>query len=175
MPEKEELIQKAAKLGREYLERYHGCAQTTLAAVADTLNIKADEVFKAMIGISGGVGDMVFGECGGMCGAAAAIGLRFGLKPEEFERKPEVRFKIYDIVEKVGKRFIEEYGSFICRDIQMKLFGKSFNLRDPTIFEEFARERERRPEDPCSKVTEKAAGWAVEAILEAEEAEPGAL
>ncbi|NIM45514.1 MAG: hypothetical protein GTN80_07710 [Nitrososphaeria archaeon] len=149
------------------MEKYYGCAQTTLAAAADTLNMEADDVFKALIGISGGVGGMGLGECGGMCGAAAAISFRFGHNPKEFAQKPETRFKIYDLVEKVCKKFLEEYGSLICRDIQMKLFGMAFNLRDPKIYEEFTRIRSK--EDPCPKVTGKAAGWAVEAILEAEE------
>lgn len=46
MSEKDRLIEKARKLGREYLQIYRGCAQTTLLAVADTLKMDiSDDLF----------------------------------------------------------------------------------------------------------------------------------
>lgn len=67
MSEKDRLIEKARKLGREYMSVYSGCAQTTLLAVADTLNMEVSEdLFKAMIGLSS-----LSGGCGGICARAA--------------------------------------------------------------------------------------------------------
>ena len=155
------LIKRARKLGCEYLDTYKGCAQTTLLAVADALGMDVDdELFKAILGFSGETGG-----CGGICGATAAIGLRYGLKKEDFERNPGSRFKIYDVVKKVKDRFDEAYGSYLCKDIQMKLFGRTFestNPEDQKAFEELDLFKD------CSKVTENAAGWTVEAILEAD-------
>lgn len=159
--EKERLIEKARKLGHHYLARYKGCAQTTLLAVADTLGMEVDDnLFKAMIGLSGQAGG-----CGGICGAAAAIGLRYDIKRGEFERNPEVRFKVYEVVKRVRDKFIKEYDSYVCKDIQKKLFGRTFDStipQDQKTFEKAGLTKE------CSKVTEKAAGWAVTAILETE-------
>jgi hypothetical protein len=51
MSEKKELVEKARRLGRQYLRKYGGCAPGTLMAVADTLGLGVgDELFKAMMG-----------------------------------------------------------------------------------------------------------------------------
>ena len=47
-----ELAEKADKLARDYLHKYFGCSQTVLAAVADVLGLEAEQVFKAMVGLS---------------------------------------------------------------------------------------------------------------------------
>ena len=157
-------------LGRRYPARYGGCAQATFAAVADALNLKGEDVFKALIGLSGGVGNMGRGACGAMAGAAAAISLKFGVGRNALKRNPEailnVKDRIYELVEEVGERFLEEFGSYLCRDIQLALFGKAFNLRDPKAYMEF--KQIAWPEACSRKVVAKAAGWAVDVILEAE-------
>jgi C_GCAxxG_C_C family probable redox protein len=160
----EELVEKASRLGQKYLRRYHGCAEATLASIADTLGMEIDDVFKAMIGISGGVGDMCYGACGAMAGAAIAISLRFGYERDKYER--EIRYKIFDIIERIGKRFIEEYGSYLCCDIQEKILGKSFYLLDPKEHDEY---KKAKGSEECAKVVGKACGWAVKEILEADE------
>ena len=74
MTEKKELIEKARRLGREYLLKYGGCAPGTLMAVAHTLNLEvSDEVFKVMTGFS-----RLAGVCGNVCGGIAAMGLTYG-------------------------------------------------------------------------------------------------
>jgi C_GCAxxG_C_C family probable redox protein len=157
----EELLKRAMELGEEYHHKYHGCAEATLASIADTLGMKIDDVFIAMAGISGGIGDMCYGACGGMAGSAAAISLKFGSKREKY--KPEIRHKIFDLVEKVGKNFIEEYGSYLCCDIQKKLLGKSFYLLDPKDHDEY---KKRGGSEKCAKVVGKASSWTVKVILE---------
>lgn len=158
---KEELIREAARLGHDYLAKYKGCVQTTLLAVAETLDTEIDdELFKAMIGLSGKTGG-----CGGLCGATAAIGLRLGLGPSEFEKEPEIRFKVYHVTKEVREKFVAEHGSYLCSDIQTRLFGRVF---DSTIPEDQAAFEKAGGLEKCSKVTEKAAMWAMEAILGAE-------
>lgn len=113
-----------------------------------------------MIGLSGKTGG-----CGGLCGATAAIGLRFGLSPSEFEKEPEARFKIYRVTKEGRERFIAEYGGYLCSDIQRKLFGRVF---DSTIPEEQVAFEKASGLEKCSKITEKAAMLTVKAILRAE-------
>ena len=85
MTEKKELVEKARRLGREYLLKYGGCAPGTLMAVAHTLNLEvADEVFKAMTGFS-----RLAGVCGNVCGGIAAMGLTYGVGLEDFVKNPE--------------------------------------------------------------------------------------
>ena len=158
--ESNRLIERARQRGREYLSIYHGCAQTTLLAVADTLHMPvSDDVFKVMIGLSS-----PSGGCGGICGAIAAIGLRFGRSRDDYRKTPETTL-LRQTVKCVRDQFVTKYGGYLCCDIQTSLFGRSYDALDPVEREAFM---QRKPYDVCPQVTEDAAGWTVEAILKAE-------
>ncbi len=121
----------------------------------------SDDLFKAMVGLSG-----PSGGCGGICGATAAIGLRYGIDQEDFVKDPEMRGrvlkKIRQAVKVVQDRFVETYGGYLCYDVQKKLFGRPFDFTIPEDIKAF----KERPTEKCRQVTENAAGWTVEAILE---------
>jgi C_GCAxxG_C_C family probable redox protein len=162
MSEKDKLIEKARKLGKEYLHVYRGCAQTTLLAVADTLKMEvSDDLFKAMVGLSGRTGG-----CGGICGATAAIGLYYGINREDFVKEPEKRgyvsSKINESMKIVREKMTEKYGGYLCSDIQKTLYGRSYDFVYPEEMKAF---RKEPIYDECPKVTEDTAGWTVEAIL----------
>ena len=164
MSEKRRLIEKARKLGLEYMPVYRGCAQTTLLAVADTLELEvSDDLFKAMIGLSS-----LSGGCGGICGAIAAIGLRYGV-PREDHESPETGRRVYNKIlntmKIVRNKMGEKYGGYLCCDIQRSLFGRSFDLTVPEEREAFGKEPVY---ERCPRVTEDVAGWTVEAILDME-------
>ena len=168
MSEKSRLIMHARELGREYMKTYRLCAETTLLAVADTLNMPvSDDVFKSMIGLSS-----LSGGCGGFCGAIAAIGLRFGQGRKTFTNKDEASAyftKSHPILRQAVKRvrdqFVNEYGGYLCCDVLTHLFGHSYDLFNPEDRKAF---RQQNPQEECPKVTENAAGWTVKAILETE-------
>ncbi len=161
MSEKEELVEKARRLGREYLRKYGGCAPASLLAVAHTLNLEvSDEVLKAMGGFSS-----LAGACGNLCGGIAAMGLKYGVNREDSVKNPEIDFlsfaKMMTTAKVLREKFVEEYGSYLCDDIQTKLFGKCVMPTSPEELETFY--------EKCSSVTENAAGWTVAAILEMDE------
>lgn len=72
-------------------------------------------------------------------------------------------------MKRVRDQFVTEYGGYLCCDIQTKLFGRSYNTLDPVELEAFMQPTLRAREE-CPQVTENAAGWTVEAILETEAA-----
>jgi C_GCAxxG_C_C family probable redox protein len=153
-----ELIEKARRIGKENLAKYGGCAQATLLAVAETLNLEVcDSLFKGMIGLSS-----LSGGCGSICGGIAAIGLKYGVNKEEYERMGPEMEKMMGIVKVLRDKFVEEYGGFLCSEVQTKLFGRSIDPYNPTEMKAFM---EMNPMEKCSTVTENAAGWTVEAIL----------
>ena len=124
MSEKKELVEKARRLGREYLLKYGGCAPGTLMAVAHTLNLEvSDEVFKAMMGFSS-----FAGVCGNVCGGIAAMGLRYGVGLEDFVKNPEIGFlsfaKLMTAAKVLREKFVEEYGGYLCDDVQTKVYGR---------------------------------------------------
>ena len=62
-------------------------------------------------------------------------------------------------------RFIQEYGSIICRDIQTKLFGRPYYLPDTDEREKF--EEAGAYTTHCPEVVGKAARWAAELVNQA--------
>ena len=172
MSEKKEPVEKARRLGREYLRKYGGCAPGTLMAVAATLGLGVgDELFKAMTGFSS-----LSGVCGNVCGGIAAMSLRYGVGLEDFVKKPEILFlsfaKIMTTAKVLREKFVEEYGSYLCEGIQTKLFGRCVMPTSPEELEAFGKMDPKELEafyEKCSHVTENAAGWTVAAILEMEE------
>jgi len=167
------LIARARQLGREYMGKY-ACAEGTLLAVADTLNMPvSDDVFKGTVGLSS-----MSGACGGICGAIVALGLRFGRARTAYYENSDTPkigkwyLTLRQAVIRVRKRFATEYGGSLCCEIQDKLFGRSIDFLDPEALKAFMQQPEKISAalEVCRKVTENAAGWTVEAILETEAA-----
>ena len=44
---------------------------------------------------------------------------------------------VFKYTKKLYDRFVEEYGSPLCCDVQKKIFGRSFNLLDSKEYKEF--------------------------------------
>ena len=172
MSEKKKLVEKARRLGREYILKYGGCARGTLKAVADTLNLEvSDEVFKAMTGFS-----RLAGVCGNVCGGIAAMGLRYGVGLEDFVKNPEIGSlsfaKLMTAAKVLREKFVEEYGGYLCDEVQTKLFGKCVMPTSPEELEAFSKmdpEELKVFYEKCGSVAENAAGWTVAAILEMDE------
>ncbi len=170
--EKKELVEKARRLGREYLRKYGGCAPATLLAVADTLDLRVgDELFKAMTGFSS-----LAGVCGNVCGGIAAMGLRYGVGLEDFVKNPErgsLSFaKLMTATKALREKFAEEYGGYLCDEVQTKLFGKCVMPTSPEELEAFSKMDPEKLQvfyEKCGSVTENAAGWTVATILEMDE------
>lgn len=173
MSDKNELVEKARSLGKEYMLKHGGCAPATLMAVADTLKMEVcDELYKSIQGFSGQAE-----VCGNVAGGIAAIGLRYGISQEDMVKKPELSFlsfaKIVDASRVLREKFAEEYGGCLCDEIQTKLYGRcnifpqtseglaAFMQRDPKELQVFF--------EKCGSVTENAAVWTVSAILEMDE------
>jgi C_GCAxxG_C_C family probable redox protein len=146
---KVELSKRAYELGFAYQRDFRSCSQCTLAAIQDALGVQNDFVFKASYGLAGGYANIGDGPCGGYSGGSMMISLFFGRRREFFDGDLENKRTAKALVKRLHDTFVDTYGSVICRDIQRKLFGRSFDLTDK---EEMARF--------------DAAGWAVELIKE---------
>jgi len=173
--DKKLIAKKAYELGFNYEKINKNCAQCTFAAVLEALGIDYDtNTFKAATGLGGGGGLTGNGSCGGFSGGAMAIGYLFGRGLEGFKElnaKPEDCFPAISLVKKLHDTFIEFYGSVLCRDIQEKIFGKSFQMikreGDKVVItiDEFEKAG-AHGDKGCPTVVGKAAEWTVELILE---------
>jgi len=160
----EEVLKKAFDLGFEYEKVYMGCSQCVLAAIQDLFEKKNDEVFRAASGLAGGVGLCGDGCCGAYTGGVMALSQLYGRTRENFLDPDRTRKKGFDLAKKLHDKFIAEYGSVICRDIQQKIFGRSFYIRDADEYSKF--EKAGGHEEKCPSVVGNGARWVAEILLE---------
>lgn len=139
-------------------ESFGSCAQGTLLALQEQFDLKDPLTLKAATAMPG---IALRGEtCGAIIGAAMALGMVFGReKPEDIKAAQHT----YGAVRKLCTHFEEQFGSCNCRDIQQRLFGRSYNLANPKDQEEFAKSDAGKK---CRIPVGKAARFAGELIVD---------
>jgi C_GCAxxG_C_C family probable redox protein len=162
--DREASIEKARKLGFDYERDYRGCAQCTIAAVQDTLGVKNDAVFKAASGLAAGGGLLCVGFCGGYSGGVMMMSSLFGRRREKFGDDREERYASFHMAKALHDRFVEKYGSVICREIHDEIFGKRFDLWTPEGRQAF--EDAGAHAGKCTGVVADASAWVCEIILD---------
>jgi C_GCAxxG_C_C family probable redox protein len=160
----EEFLKKAFDLGFQYEKVYRGCSQCVLAAIQDLFQKKNDEVFRAASGLAGGVGLCGDGCCGAYTGGVMALSQLYGRTRENFLDPDRTRKKSFDLAKKLHDKFIVEYGSVICRDIQQRIFGRPFYIRDADESAKF--EKAGAHEEKCPTVVGNGARWVAEILME---------
>ena len=159
--DKEKKMEEAYKLGFKYERDYGSCPQCTFKAVSEILGNDDNAIFKAIDGLAGGLGRTTNGTCGALTGGVAAISHRYGRS--DFPNLGQ-REKCMTLAKKLHDRFIEEYGSVICKDVQTKIMGRSYDFWNPKEREEF--DKAGGHTDKCPDVVGKAAKWTVEILLD---------
>jgi len=161
----EDMIKKVGDLAYYYELTYYGCSQCVLKAIQDSLNVGDSLTFKAATAFAGGIAEA--GEvCGALIGGIMAISLIYGRDRLE-EATTSSRFlKAMELSRILYEEFEKEFGSVKCRDIQEKLFGRSFNLRDEEDRRKFFIEVGSHGPSGCPQVVRKGAMLAAKIILE---------
>lgn len=161
------------RIGRKALEydKYSGCSQSVLLAIQEAFEIGDMESFKAATVLSGGVARK--GEtCGALLGGLMALGLVVGrtditdtqtyrdamVPSDEIIREFQLRLQ-----ETFG--FMEPLDNTICRDIQMRIYGESYDLTDPVSYKAFL-DAGGHGDQGCPLVCAVAAEVTAEKILE---------
>jgi len=162
MDSKEELLKKAYDLAFKYEAERGSCPQCVLAALYETLNVGDPKTIQACQGLAGGTTLTTEGTCGALIGGLLAIGSVKGRTYEEFS-EGKSKSIVYKYTKELYDRFFEEYGSCLCKDVQKKIFGKSYDLLDVHGYSEF--EEAGAHVDKCPDVSGKTAIWAAEIIL----------
>jgi len=159
---REELLRKVYEEAFRLEKTYHGCGQCTIAALQEIIDID-DSVFKAASALAGGVCRMGTGPCGGFSGGLLFLGYFLGRDKDNFDKSKLIR-DVSMVGRLLGDKFIQEYESYTCRDIQEKIFGRRFNLWDKKDYELF--EKMGAHEDKCPDVVGKASRWVLEILLD---------
>lgn len=158
----EQLKEEAYKLAFKYEAGVGSCPQCVLAAVKETIDVGDESTIKSADGLAGGTALSSKGTCGALVGGMLAISSISGRDYNDFKEGKKNR-RVFQFVKILFDRFIEEYGSPLCCDVQKKLFGKSYDLMDPKEYKEF--EKAGAHVDKCPLVSGKTASWTVDIIL----------
>ncbi len=158
------IAERAYELGKHYEKTYRGCSQCVIAALQDVFDARNDAVFKAGTGLAAGSGMTCEGSCGAYAGAIMFLSSVVGRERDKFSDPEKIRFKTHELVRKLRQKFIDEYGSVVCRNIQTKVMGRYYYLADPQEYEKF--HNAGAHDIYCPEVVGKAARWMAEIILE---------
>ncbi|HHE42098.1 MAG TPA: C_GCAxxG_C_C family protein [Dehalococcoidia bacterium] len=161
-PEKsrEEILDEVERKAGEYEIQSGCCAQGCLRALQEQFGIGDSLTYKAATAMPG---IALRGEtCGGVIGGLMAIGLVFG---REEQGDMDSYFRAIAKGRRFCKRFEEEFGTVMCRDIVRERFGKDLNLADPEDAKEFTRMDGFKR---CAYVPGRAARIVAEMILDSQ-------
>ncbi|MFB0557948.1 MAG: C-GCAxxG-C-C family (seleno)protein [Candidatus Bathyarchaeia archaeon] len=165
-----DLVKEIRRKAHNY-DQHSGCSQSVLLALQEGLEMGDLESFKAATVLSGGVARR--GEtCGALLGGLMALGLVRGRERiQDTERYVEAMGLADVISEEFQNRLEKEFNfsdpleSTLCKEIQTKIYGRSFNLRDPVEKEAFL-DAGGHSDEGCYKVCGIAAEVAARKILE---------
>ena len=123
----EKILDRAYQLGFDYEKTRYFCAQCVVFTLGEVFGIKDEGILRAAYPFSGGLGSTTEGTCGALSGGAMILGYLYGRSKKEFYENISDRKALY-LTKLLCEKFIQEYGSCKCKDIQMKLFGRSFDF-----------------------------------------------
>ena len=165
-------VERVERVKRKALEYdfLSGCSQSVLGAIQEEFAIGNVDSFKVATVLSGGV--VRKGEtCGAIIGALSALGLVIGR--EQIENTEAYRAMMKPSTE-IRDRFMEElqkqFGfdkeleDTLCRNIQERVLGRSFDMTDEEDYQAFL-DANGHGEKGCPKVCGIAAQVAAEKIL----------
>jgi C_GCAxxG_C_C family probable redox protein len=161
-----QMLDQAYALGYEFEQKYGVCPQCVLAALRETLGGIDDEVFKAAHALAGGGALTGRGTCGALAGGMMAIGAHYGRDRASFQSSRS-RYSA-KLARRLYEKFVAEFASPICADVQVARFGRSFDLWDPQDYRAF--EDAGGHVDKCPDVVGKTARWTAQILLEANDA-----
>jgi len=161
---KEKVLQKAYDLAFKYEEQYGGCGQCVVAALQDAFDMPNPDVFKSMSGYAGGGATVGDGGCGAYVAGILFLSLLKGRERDNFADPDRIRFESFATARELHRKFIDDFGTVVCREMQMKLFGRPYYLPDADEMKKFLAAGGHTTH--CPDVCGKAAKWAAEIAID---------
>lgn len=159
---KEEMLEDVYKRAKTHELTGGNCAQCSLAAIFEVLGVEDENVVRAATGFADGVGLTGDGHCGALSGGTMAISYFFGRKKEDLGKMGK-QIKALLLAKKFQEQFVAEFSTCRCHDIQVKKFGRFFNLYD---MEDMKAALAAGVPEGCSTLVGIAARLALNIILE---------
>jgi len=157
-----DLEKKAFEFAFKSEEMYGGCTQAVLRALRECGLPISNEIIKAATGLAAGVARSGH-TCGALTGGIMAISAVTG-RDEEHMDDAAVNGNCIRICRKLVTRFLQEYGSIDCCDIQYKICGRAYAMYDDADRQRFLDAGGHV--DKCTNVSGNAAKWVLEILKE---------
>lgn len=161
-----EILKQAFSLGFYNEKKYRGCAQCTLLSMFEVTKKRSDILFQSASGLAAGMAQSGDGACGGYSGGIMQMGSIIGRRIDQMKENGdrEVQLVSYKMSQKLRDKFIQTYGSVICKDIHKEIFGKSYCLRTQAVKKEF--DEAGAHETKCTTVIGMACVWISEILYD---------
>jgi C_GCAxxG_C_C family probable redox protein len=168
---REQILQKAYDLGVSF-EQYSGsCSQCTVAALQEILGFE-NIIVKTATSSCGGQAGLSIAACGGVIGGTMVLDYYLGRPAqmvsatEEIPQGKEQLSLAMEAARSLCNKFIRQYGSILCPQLQEKIFGRSFSLQDPADWQAFIDAGAHTDPTKCMSVVGNAARWTLETLFE---------
>ena len=169
---REDLLQKVYDLGVAYETYSHSCSQSTVAAIYRVVDMP-EALVKASCSNAGGTALSMVGTCGGLVGGIMALDYFFGrpfelMSDNELIQDPNVNalFAAQPMARALTDKYVQEYGTITCINIQRQLYDRFFYLEDMEEFEKFDEAGGHSNPEKCPRIVGNAAMWTMEILLD---------
>jgi C_GCAxxG_C_C family probable redox protein len=165
------LLNRVEKKASSYMHEYGGCGQCALLALQEELDLPGGRAVIRAAGFTNLGIALMGGTCGALLAGVMAMGLACGREnlkddkyPEPQEVDPTYQLpKSLMLIRGFYQKFVQEFGSHSCRELQMRLFGRYF---ETCIMEEEERFQLAGGHFKCVELAGRTARLAAETILE---------
>lgn len=145
-----------AEKAKSLFESGYNCCQAVLCAYADELGIDETTALKIASSFGGGMGRLRE-VCGAVSGMFMVCGLRDGYTNIDGVNAHEEKMSHYERIQELARKFINENGSIICREL-LGLAPKKTSLdMDSPVPEK--RSDEYYKKRPCAELVAMAASF----------------
>lgn len=167
----QQLLEKASELGASFEEHSGSCSQCTVAALREILGFE-EVVVRVATSSCGGQAGLSTGACGGVIGGTVVLDYYLGRSADMVSATHTIPrgmgelSRALEAAKSLCAKFIREYGSILCPQVQAKIFGRSFNLQDPADWKAFEEAGAHTDPSKCMSVVGNAARWTLETLIE---------
>ncbi len=169
---REALLQRVYDLGVAYEMNSFSCSQCTVAALYRILDFP-DALVKASCSNAGGTAMQLVGTCGALVGGIMVLDYFFGrpfehMSDKELIQDPNINdlFVAQPLARSLVNKYINEYGTITCANIQLQLYGRFFYLEDVDEFKKLEQAGAHSNPGKCPHIVGNAARWAMELLLD---------
>lgn len=158
-----EISENVSGIAFNYEKSYHGCGQCVLASIMEATNLFNEEVFRSATGFCGGVGQITESTCSAFLAGCMGLSLIFPRRYKYFASDRESKYKAFEMIQKLRKKFLSEYGSTTCQEIHRVKYGRTFDLTKKSEAESFELAG-AHGEHGCTEVVANSARWTIELL-----------